>query len=680
MDRRLLKISVLLMLGACKNPPQPPCEADPLNSEGSLVSPDDARVDGRLIGWIPDCLGDSCDCDQLPKILNNDNPSYTFNACPLFAVSGADPNTMNGDRLLSCNQPGATTPPPGLAPFCLIEYRASPDACSLKLPSPNEPRSPRISQDPAIVTAPGHKTPAADANVVRTFQDRFREAITPTTLPEGRQTTSVRLAVLDTAPSSSAPSAGGGGHGQALTRLARDLTCGREGCVADITARNALPLRLQPPRETTAAAQPVWSIDAGGELGTLGWLAQAIRREVVANGGDRKLILNLSLGWNPIDMPGELDERTPPPVLAVYAALRDAQCRGAVIFAAAGNRAGECGTGRCDGFLYPAAWSGAPRHATWADIPPADSLPGECQELIGEGPPAMEETSNLLYAVGAFGDGGGPLSLSRPGSRAHLEAWGDHAVLPLGAAAPTDVLTGTSVSTLIVSAAAAHLWATDPSMLPNKLLIGLHQSGVRLEARPDDVLLGLPLEVRGVHICSAIDRDGCSLRSPVPDTLVPALASLAATTTTLSLESQTGSCGPWAAWETAPALTSAAACPFQDLTSAPDRLWLGPQPPEEGCPLCWFNVNRKTLYMQYEPEFVTAASGPEREVYVALTLTGPSGAGATFSVPPPSPLDSPSAVVISGTLPTITSAMLTTTVVDGSRKFTITDEIPLAKP
>ena len=77
-------------------------------------------------------------------------------------------------------------------------------------------------------------------------------------------------------------------------------------------------------------------------MGTLGDLAQAVRREVVAwspSAATHRLVLNLSLGWSPARFGGSGTEANfSPPVLAVYRALQDASCRQVLTVAAAGKR------------------------------------------------------------------------------------------------------------------------------------------------------------------------------------------------------------------------------------------------------------------------------------------------------------------------------------------------------
>lgn len=178
----------------------------------------------------------------------------------------------------------------------------------------------------------------------------------------------VLVAVLDVSPDSvEGVPVGRIGHGHAVGSIIHDSTCpwGNQGaCATREISTLALPLTKPDVRD--------WS--TGGTFGSQADVAQAIFRTLnVAQGqvdqqGPLPLIINLSLGWDPRWTDSPLGRRlvgvnVPGPVESVRRALEFASCRGAVVFAAAGNNPN--GTALATGPMLPAAWesTNAPSYA-----------------------------------------------------------------------------------------------------------------------------------------------------------------------------------------------------------------------------------------------------------------------------------------------------------------------------
>lgn len=249
----------------------------------------------------------------------------------------------------------------------------------------------------------------------------------------------VRVAVVDSARSSrtsafpAAPTPGEV-HGRTVGRVVESIVCPRgERCLAELTMHPAL-IRGGP----------------RGAVGTWGDLAAAIRHAVLAWRQDRAtagpgamehLVINLSLGWVPRTRNLELGEQ------AVRQAIEEARCEGALVVAAAGNLG--LGAPETPGALLPAAWE-------------ATLAPSECKRrfgIIGRSPGGP-----LVIAAGAIDAAGRPLANARLRGLPTLVAPGSAALpdpgLPGGR---TQRYTGSSVSTAVVSAAAAVAWALEPS-------------------------------------------------------------------------------------------------------------------------------------------------------------------------------------------------------------------------
>lgn len=204
-----------------------------------------------------------------------------------------------------------------------------------------------------------------------------------------------------------------------------------------------------------------------GPVGTFSDLARAVYCAVESSpicpnapSLPRATILNLSLGWiNPAmggDQGGDIFENASekPGAAAIYEVLKFARCRDAAIFAAAGNEVGPVGLG----FIYPSEWS--------ADRPPNLDWQVVCLSDFDVPAPRALRTGvrlPLVSVVGAVGRSGRPLAISRESGIPELVAYGLTAVAPIaprapplpshGAGARTAVLSGTSVSAAVASAA-----------------------------------------------------------------------------------------------------------------------------------------------------------------------------------------------------------------------------------
>ena len=311
---------------------------------------------------------------------------------------------------------------------------------------------------------------------------------------------SVRLTFIDSQPDGEgAPSTPpvGSQHGYTLAHLARALVCPADApCAVEIASRRALSYdRFQP--DGTLLPLPA---SKAGHLGLVSDLAQAIVVEVLhwrKPGSPRHLILNLSLGWDgellhklKHDLKTRKVEELEPSVQAVYNALRFARKSGVLVIAAAGNRRG--GQTKSNWPLLPAAW----------ELRRPSFLPfAFCRKPV--------------YAVGGVDWQGLPLPNARSGGHPRRVAYGDHAVADVGSKEQTAILTGSSVSTAVVSSVAAAVWHLRPELQPAEVLRLIGRSGDPLETRADfyawrkiwplSWLLPAP-ETRRVSLCKAVKQ------------------------------------------------------------------------------------------------------------------------------------------------------------------------------
>lgn len=452
----------------------------------------------------------------------------------------------------------------------------------------------------------------------------------PSAVPPGRQP---RLVLLDTVEDSELPFPyelelfdADMSHGLALAVAAAELTCAEGSrCPVQIATNGALARRSLPDRG---------GADAGLAWGTPGDLARAVHRALRAwrqdhaDGRVGPLILNLSVAWHPFfggGLPGAYEigaegqtvamaggasavfswddvqpEQWPPDVKAAFEALRLARCEGALIFAAAGNASG--GPRGTSGPMLPAAWEAFP----------IDRL------TCPQGQPMPEPALPLLHAVGAVNLDGGDLAVSRPDSRPKLLAYGaQYAVSehhPLTHTA-SEVLSGTSVATLVVSSAAAMVAARHPRPTAgNVLAVLVSQAEVGGPVAPwaeavtssllPGVIHGPNAGARILRVCGPLSGRGYACPAPAPalqgfgEYDDPAAAQLDWSTADPSL----AICDGWTVHRDpvtggTPAFNP---CPQRTRWSPDIAPWVLPQPPTDGCSACFVDLAARRLGLSTE--------------------------------------------------------------------------------
>ncbi len=388
-------------------------------------------------------------------------------------------------------------------------------------------------------------------------------------------------------------------HGEVLVKLCRQLLCDEDdNCSAEITSQRALR-RTHRIRSADSPADPVdlgiedtqEDTAQGGAAGTPGDLAAAIRRAVEswwASDREKKLILNLSVGW---------ERSRAPDSPVVRAALQDASCRGALVIAAAGNRV--AGPAYLETPLLPAAWERLPAPSPQqcrALLEPSAQLPPESVTLYRP----------LLYAVGGVGQNGSPLSNSRPHATPRLVAYGDHATVYDSGSSPPRLmtLTGTSVSTLVVSAAAAQRWRQNGNLSSFDVIQVLwdqHQNQ-EVEGSVDFWLKTAqqPAKARRVYVYAPVSGDAWPAGKPA------LVESVMAETETISLNEavqiELPRCDPETLNLTADTeISGRELCP-QRLFDLKVKPALGPQPGANPCSGCKGGQGSPmTIILEFDP-------------------------------------------------------------------------------
>lgn len=356
-----------------------------------------------------------------------------------------------------------------LSRFCVYEPQKDPK----KLPFPPSVSTDlvRFDQDCAALSVSATEKPA-EKNWTSQYEKFLEQAGKPATPLEINNRLGVRLAFLDTQPTGEGVpnELGNSPHGYTLAHLSRQLVCTQgpdEHCAAQITTRLAMPIiRFNPEKEKRNEIDTI----RGGFLGMQSDLAEAIRNEVDdwrQAKQQKHLVLNLSMAWDG-DLFGGLDEQQigemKAGTQAVYRSLQYAAGFDVLVLAAAGNQKREpCANA---GPLLPAAWER-----------------GEPAQSCGVTQPAGKP---LLYAVGGVRSNGQPLMNARHGGMPVRAAYGENAVVPSSdAREPTTVLTGSSVSTAVVSSIAAIVWDTRPDLDSHGVMATLARSGDPLSFKAD---------------------------------------------------------------------------------------------------------------------------------------------------------------------------------------------------
>jgi hypothetical protein len=478
---------------------------------------------------------------------------------------------------------------------------------------------------------------------------------------QGSPPRKVKVAIVDnlpTLPPGSAPwSSPLGGHGRELAAIVRDLSCDNAGrCAVHVGTRQAMSLQAGP-----GVGEIVDLNTDPGDFGSLSALAAAIREEVAAweaDGTYDELVLNLSLAWHPA-FGGADDPAERPDTAAVHAALVDAQCRGALIIAAAGNTAG--GSELDEGPLLPAAW---------ATLTTTDS---DC--LAATGQPAAYPDAPLLYAASGVDHWKKDIDTARPGSRSPWAAYADTFSLAT-ATSPMAARTGTSLSTAVVSTAAASVLAWRPNLTPHAAMTALHTSGVHVGTAASWFTdAGLPSSARQVRVCQALASacqsnpgpTGCtSATQPSCSTLNPHLSASATARAAwiaaagaglyVPVPVPDGGVCPGALARHSPAPEPDLACPevqlYDDGATVP---FTDPQPEDGHCPTCTVEIAAGKLLLESPIAFNLHS---DRSIKVFRS----DGSSTTYAIPPLGPVTTFVYTLPSGALNNVGQATWTSTV------------------
>jgi hypothetical protein len=217
-------------------------------------------------------------------------------------------------------------------------------------------------------------------------------------------------------------------------------------------------------------------------------------------------VLNLSLGWEALHDGGS-GENVPMTVPAriVYTALERASCLGAATVVAAGNAAGDMQ----EGFMLPALWR-------------THSAPNEkrCQQLTGIATDAPRSErprkshlgfGKLLEAVSSLDLYDDPLATARAQATPRLAAYGQTATTSdvRSDTGFTPVMSGSSVSAAVLSAALSSVWAVAPELSAAEALERVYDKAIPVGRTIEPCSGSSCADVRRVSVCDATYATAC---------------------------------------------------------------------------------------------------------------------------------------------------------------------------
>lgn len=429
----------------------------------------------------------------------------------------------------------------------------------------------------------------------------------------------VRLAVLDTSPDFDGrqdhfwdlpphqrPSVSD--HGYTLANIMHRLTCPDEGrCAIGLVSSLALPIyRYNSEDPDRTESYPQW----GGYFGSIANVGEAVMRAVSdwknQSGGSARLVINLSVGWDP-DRFGGIEPLKKPMPLAVestFKAIRFASCLGALTVAANGNDMG--GQRIAEGALAPAMWE---------QVPAPDRK--ECAELFAEydheydEPAASTEYNPMIYGISGLKHGTRSLDNARANSLSRIAAFGDHATVvnPKGLFGwSAGTLTGSSVSAAVVSATAAKVWSYQPKLSARQVMDIIYGTGYNLGRLAEtclggDSALACPSTVKARRlsycravkkVCSTCASMTCNSKFGIPidlgglplsDFIDPRIPVVDAEDIDQLIRPGT-QCRNQKVYYDPSAPLPAMLCPQWQMTGISDDGWSLPQPMKDQCPNC----------------------------------------------------------------------------------------------
>ena len=204
----------------------------------------------------------------------------------------------------------------------------------------------------------------------------------------------------------------------------------------------------------------------GGFIGYFHDLFDAFQAALADRPNDGHLIINLSLGWDPVRPP----RRTVPRGQQMRTLLELAYCQGVLVIGAAGN-----GNTTSQAPVLPAALE------TEGNMPDKQ----RCQTEFGVAnpKPPSKGYAPLIHSVGSVDLYDERLPTVRAWAHPRIAAYGMAVTVPGPNGEYFPPLSGTSMSAAAVSAIAADVWRRNPGLDAAQVMTAVYKGGVQLEKK-----------------------------------------------------------------------------------------------------------------------------------------------------------------------------------------------------
>jgi subtilisin family serine protease len=439
-------------------PPEPPKPPEPKPLNGCTSRFAIAEVNGNTC-LTPPKIPDGWQI--LPQLAaqppGNNKPVPVETPWTVFA-------SRDGDDARKTGKSGNANDPNAPVAFCVYQWTGT------DLPKQENFDALHATPECAIATPMAvEPSKATDAALGRAFERQARSIELSAKIPwEAAKVVAERaprIAVVDATPFGLVRT-DTSGHGFGVSRVIGSLACDdpdSQECQGRVRPYLALPYVVVTPEK--------WVLNRdGGNIGYFHDLFRAFRTALDEHLPDRNLIINLSLGWDPIKSDVNARETR-----IMHQLLERAYCEGVLVIAAAGNLTGS------EGPLLPALMETTP--------PPNLD---RCAELGVKMPPKAKDTFRsklrlkpyqpLLHAVAAVDINDQRLMIVRPWGHSRLAAYGMAVTAP--ARTPTGFtipMTGTSMSAAIVSGIAGAIWRARPNLSAADVMAIVYEGGRLLD-------------------------------------------------------------------------------------------------------------------------------------------------------------------------------------------------------
>lgn len=309
-----------------------------------------------------------------------------------------------------------------------------------------------------------------------------------------------RVTVIDTVPNTLPPEGPRDDHGLVVADLIRQFS---HGCtVASPFCKVVIQNYLALPRYGLGRDDK--DEEHGGFVGSQYDVLMGVYDTMVAweamPSPRPKQVMNFSVGWLPFfNNAPHLTNAMSPAVEALGLAMERANCRGALMIAAAGNEHDDCEGGPLSPGLWEKRLAPTPNRCDDIDIPGVAAAPANSY-------------NPLIFSVGGLDYEDDAVSVSRVGGRPRLAAIADHVVFDLGNHTARH---GTSMAAALVSAMAANIWSYKPGLTARAVMQSIYDGALPTGDTADYTVTGWAgdNEIRRATLCrslkSACQDGGC---------------------------------------------------------------------------------------------------------------------------------------------------------------------------